>query len=1027
MKTHQLRRFARSSLALSIITACAAPPLLAQQQITQQQQIAQQQIAQQNTPDIDEVMITGSRIRQTSGMLTPVPVTAITTAELQEYRPDATIADQLDQLPQFFQTQSAQRGGVISGSSGASAVNMRGLGGNRTLVLLNGSRVVANDRSNQVNVDVFPTALISNIEVVTGGASAAYGADALAGVVNFILNREFEGLKMAASTGITEVGDGQNWSASIAGGDRFGERLHLIGSIEGRRIHQIDRQMSAQSGQWDSFQRWGHVTNPAWNPADPPGTNPQRLTLPYVHSTAHSPTGLINMPGSKLDRMTFLPDGSDVRPFVLGNVASVSGAGSTQSQSGGPEALIADLSFNAGPFGNEVRQESVFGGFKFDLTERLDLHGDLILSHTESNSYNQRGVPHLQTPWQATIYAENPFIPESVRQVMQQENLGTLRVEKLGQPLGITDFDSNESQHNRFAMWTANLGFDFDFNGNWKLGGSYQHGETDRTTIIYNEVRVDRLFMAIDAVRDTKGGIICNVQRVNPTSAQLAAAVAGQTFAGQQRDPITRISPVGMDNAIRDCQPINIFGYGNNSQAAINYVADDRIGLGHVQQDFAELVLDGELFKGFGAGAVSMATGLTWRQSSFWQHFATNGSDPLDGPALNAPALGIRGIPAGYAQQSTTMYMFGSVPVIDGKFDVWEMFGEVNVPIFELAGGQRLNLNLAARSSDYSRSGRILSWKSGLSFQALEGLRLRGTVSRDVREASFSELFDQQGTAGQINDPALSGTTYQITMVNGGNPSLSPEEADTITAGAVFQPAFGNALDGLQVSLDWYSIQVAGLVGQLGQQRIVDECFAGNTNQCQYVLRDASTGMVNTVRNVFQNINAAKVSGVDMELVYTMEPNFFANEKENLSIRALTGYLRENSQTNLGGTKLNQAGAGARPTWTTTISGTYTLGAWDLLLRARYFDSVLLNASWVEGVDVDSNVTASSTTWNLGLGYAGKTNAGLTWRANLNVTNLFNREPPIIPSFNSRFGTQTVSNDYDVFGRRYQVSLNLNF
>ncbi|MDR2213634.1 MAG: TonB-dependent receptor [Pseudomonadales bacterium] len=1011
MQTTVSSRFGKSGLALAIITACAAPNLW----------------AQQNAGDVEEVMITGSRIRQTSGMLTPVPVTAITTSELQTYLPEATIAEQLDQLPQFFQTQSAQRGGVITGSSGASSINMRGIGGNRTLVLLSGSRVVPNDRTNQVNVDVFPTALISNIEVVTGGASAAYGADALAGVVNFILDREFEGLKMSASTGITEVGDGQNWNASIAGGRTFGERLHLIGSIEGRRLHQIDRQMTAQSGQWDSFQRWGHVTNPAWSPNDPPGTNPQRLTLPYVHSTAHTPTGLINMPGSSLDRMTFLEDGSGVRPFVLGEVASVSGPGSSQSQSGGPEAFLADLSFNVGPMGNEVQQEALFGGFKFDVTDRFDIHGDLILSNTESNSYNQRGLPHLQTPWQATIYAENPFIPESVRQVMQAENLSTLRVEKLGQPLGVTDFDSNESQHNRFSMWTGTLGFDMDLNGNWHLGGSYQHGETDRTTIIYNETRLDRLFMAMDAVRDANGGIICNVQRFNPTPEQLAAVVAGQTFAGQQTTPITRVSPVGVDNAIRDCQPINIFGYGNNSQAAIDYVADDRIALGHVEQDFAELVVDGELFEGFGAGPISLAAGLTWRENSFWQRFETLGPDDLDGPPLNAPNLGIRGIPAGYSQQSTNMYMFGGVPVISGEFDVWEMFGELNVPVFELTSGQRLELNIAARSSDYSRSGEIASWKSGLSLQVMQGLRLRGTVSRDVREPSFSELFDQQGTAGQVNDPVLNGTTYQITMVNGGNPNLAPEEADTMTAGVVIQPAFGNWLDSVQLSLDWYSIRVAGLVGQLGPQRIVDECFAGATEQCQYVLREANTGMVNTVRNVFQNINAAKISGVDVELLYNMEPDFFAGADERFNLRALAGYLRENSQTNLGGSKLNQAGSGGRPTWTTTISGTYGLGDWDVILRANYFDSVLLNSSWVEGVDVDDNTTASNTVWNLGVGYNGETASGIGWRASFNVTNLFDREPPIIPSFNSRFGTQTVSSSYDIFGRRYQVSLNLNF
>jgi iron complex outermembrane receptor protein len=986
--------------------------------------------AQEPAAELEEIQVTGSRIRQTSGMITPVPVTAITIGELADFRPDSTLAEQLDQLPQFFQTQSAQRGGVISGQAGGSNINMRGIGGNRTLVLLDGARVVPNDRTNVVNVDVLPTALVSNIEVVTGGASAAYGADALAGVVNFVLDREFEGLKITSSTGITEQHDGQNWSASIAGGRQFGDRLHLIGSLEGRRVHQIDRDMSAQSGQWDSFQRWGHVTNPAWstwraaNPNAPLSASPVpvRLTLPYVHSTAHTPTGLINVAGSALNRQTFSRDGQSTRPFVLGDVASVSGNTSTQSQSGGPEAGIADLSFNAGPFGNEVQQEALFGGIKFDATDRLTFTADAIVSNTESNTYNQLGIPHLTVPWQATIYRDNPFLPQAVRDVMVRENRASITVEKLGQPIGVTDFDSNESQHSRFAMWTGNAGFEFDINGNYRLTGHYQSGETERDVIIYNEVRIDRLFLALDAVRNpTTGALMCNVQLVNPSAAQLQAAVAGQTFAGQQTKPITRTSPIGMDNSIRDCVPLNVFGVGNASKEAIDYVQDNRISHSVVEQDFAELVLDGEIFEGFGAGPWSMAAGLTWRESGFNQFYETESGDPLDGPPVNATALGIRGIPSGYIT-STSMYMFGGVPQISGEYDVTELFGELNVPLWDSGNGQRLESSFSARESDYSRSGKITAWKTGLSFQVIDSLRFRGTLSHDVREPSFSELFDQQGTAGTVNDGAFG--TYQITMQQGGNPNLSPEEADTTTVGVVWQP--GDMLDGLQVSVDWYELDIEGLVGSLGVQRIRDECAAGVAEQCQYITRNAG-GTIDLVRNVFQNINAAKVSGVDIEVAYTFEPDFFASEAETFSLRALAGYLGENSQTNLGAAKFEQAGGPGRPEWTTTITGTYTLGPWNMMLRANYYDSVLLNSSWIEGIDVDDNTTASNTVFNAGFGYTGEMSSGSTWRLSANVINLFDREPPIVPSFSSRFGTQTVSNDYDVFGRRYQLSFNYDF
>ena len=158
--------------------------------------VAQDQIQNPNAQRAvdEEVVVTGTRVRQTSGMAEPTPVTVMSVSELNELNPGSTLAEQLDELPQFFATPTAQRGGnAVSTTAGGSYLNLRGMGLNRTLVLLDGTRVAPADANGSVNVDNFPQALMERVDIVTGGASAAYGADAVAGVVNFVLNREFEG------------------------------------------------------------------------------------------------------------------------------------------------------------------------------------------------------------------------------------------------------------------------------------------------------------------------------------------------------------------------------------------------------------------------------------------------------------------------------------------------------------------------------------------------------------------------------------------------------------------------------------------------------------------------------------------------------------------------------------------------------------------------------------------------------------------------------------------------------------------
>ncbi|MEY4641911.1 MAG: hypothetical protein RLZZ227_1905, partial [Pseudomonadota bacterium] len=443
---------------------------------------------------LEEIQVTGSRIRVTDGMQQPTPVTAITFAELNNIDPGGIVSEQIGTLPQFFGTQSAARGGgALFGSAGGSYLNMRSLGANRTLVLLDGSRVVPADKSGSVNVDTLPNALIRTVDVVTGGASAAYGADALGGVTNFVLDREFQGLKVQVGTGITEVGDGDRWNLSVAGGKQFGERLNVIASFDAKYINQIERRPEDLDP--DYFRRWGHVTNPAWVSATATPNIPQRLTLPDVCSSQHSPYGLISAPGTPLNRMKFLPDGSGVTPFINGSVTALGG---TQSMSGGPECATANRAFSAGGADSaEVVGRSGFLGVQYDLTDTTTVYGQMLTGRSESNNDNHRGTYELEAPWTATVFRNNAFLPASVAAIMDANKMTSFQLNKIGVFYNQPEIGFDERDHNVFTTNSWSVGFNQLLPGGWDLTGNWQSGESAKRSQVYNKVRVDRMLLGM--------------------------------------------------------------------------------------------------------------------------------------------------------------------------------------------------------------------------------------------------------------------------------------------------------------------------------------------------------------------------------------------------------------------------------------------------------------------------------------------------------------------------------------------------
>jgi iron complex outermembrane receptor protein len=1012
---------------------------------------------------LEEITVTGTRIRATDGMAEPVPVTTMTVEELALFEPGSTIAEQLDALPQFFQTSTAQRGGpALFGNGGGSYLNMRGLGPERTLVLFDGFRMPPADKRGSVNIDTFPTALMSSVDVVTGGASAAYGADALGGVTNFILNREFQGLSFNASTGMNEFdNDGKNWNVTVAGGTEIGERLNIIGSVEVRRIDQITRDPSQLDPSW--FQRWGYVLQA-------PGVFPQRVTVPWAASAGLHVNGRIALapggsPVSQLSNTIFTDDGSAIVPFDRGTVADYgcSLAAPTPANpcswfAGGPNADIANRTQPGGPAGSEVVQNTAFFGVKYAVSDTIDVFADILVGHVESNQMQSVSGATMSSQWAYSVYRENAFLPESVRQIMVAENRPRFLIHKGGSYLDELDVYNSSESRNEFDSESLRLGLDWTMSERWDMRLSLQSGETDKMTGLFDGLRVDRLALAIDAVEiyndrrdlttDTgvgapdgrpdlvaptdrgTGTIVCNVQRYNPTEAQLASASAIQGRTKMTVDGVVPVaSPIGLDNTVGECVPFNIMGHGQITPAAADYILTPKWGDSIVEQDFAELLFRGTLSDGWGAGPLSLATGLTYRDQSF-----VDGSYPVEidalGPPVNAdgspgftPNLGIRGIAAAWAGGSPNLHQFSTVSAISGGYDVWEAFSELNVPLWQSSSGERdLGTSFAYRYSDYSNVGGFDSWKVGLDFQLFRDLRLRATRSHDVREATFSERFDNSPTGGTVNDPAFGDTPAVITVTSAGNPDLSPEQANTTVVGFVYEPSWAEAF---RMSIDAYEVDISDSIATLGAQRVVDECY-DNGVLCDYVVRN-DQGVLTRVFSPYLNLDSARVRGIDFEFVYAPDVDFFSRHDESLSVRALGGRLNERSNTVAGSLPSEFAGSRGFPDLTANVTLSYSINRWNMQLQERFVDEVLLNRLWTEGVQIDHNTIPSRAWTNLVLGFNGDMRDRGGWRITLNIQNLFDKDPPIIPqSGDTRFGAQSTDALYDEFGRRYQLGFSMS-
>jgi outer membrane receptor protein involved in Fe transport len=1014
--------------------------------------------------DSEAIVITGSRIQLSPGMSTPVPVTAVQAAELKEMAP-TTLVEGLSQLPQFY-GNTTQTANAFFGSGSAGGLNLRGLGVNRTLVLLNGRRMISATAFGGVDISNFPEALIANVETVTGGASSAYGTDAVAGVTNFILNTNFTGLKLSVQAGETTRGDGENYQVQATLGLKLGDRGHLILSAE--RFEQ--QGIHSYAGRnW--YKSWGTI-------ADPSGI---LYIAPNVVSMNASFDGIISVPvTSPLYGYAFNKDGSASK-FTTAPAGNVSFIAPPAAPSTLPARIIggaatARQSIANGGSGDDIgagdvntiqpdfSRSSLFAYADYEATDNLKLFAQYIRGRKDTSSYNTPRGLMTGAPTTITIFQDNAYLPDNIRQLMVANNVASFQLNRVG---NIADLGADYKIWDKTILNSATAGFDWDistkgglFDG-WKVEGYYQYGFSKRTAY-QNGLRVDRIYAAADAVKNSAGQIVCRVTTV---------AAGAAAFPG--------------------CQPIDLFGRGNASAGSLDYVIGydpgqtvttplffanggytgetdsyvtegPKINIMTMKQHIFELSFNGELFKGWGAGPITVAFGGTYRKEHLHQIVRDPGNKPSDHTlttagrtqnpcptAAQATSYGLRGLPAGGDCANTVFTQFSKVSNIDGSISVKEAFAEMLVPIIaNTPFFENLSVDLSARWARYTGSGDVWAYKGGVNWSIGAGLRLRGTYSRDVRAANLSERFDVTGGAATVNDPLFktdslpNGPSVFITRYSGGNPNVKPELGDTFTVGAVYQPEF---FRGFSVSLDWYKIKIRDAIGQVGTQNVVNNCNAGQTQYCDLVTRDPNTKALILVGDVYVNINKSVVSGVDLETSYRTNLKLFGGGQESLTGRAFASWLTERSETgaptltNPNPTPVDRAGQTgieastgaafpyARFKMTSNVS--YKNGPFSLFVQGRYISpgtnennpaktaataptpgvSVITHNRVPAVYYVDMNMA-----YNFELG-------GKDLQVYFNVTNLLDKDPPITPYW-ATFGNNSIQANgglFDLIGRRF--------
>ncbi|HEY0963851.1 MAG TPA: TonB-dependent receptor [Pseudomonadales bacterium] len=980
--------------------------------------------------ELEEITVTGSRIVRRD-LSSPSPILTVGT---QDFENSSTtgVESVLNQLPQFVpggtQFNSSIQNSATS-TPGAATLNLRGLGSNRNLVLIDGRRAQPANATLAVDVNTIPAAAIQSVEVITGGASAVYGPDAMAGVVNFILKDDFEGIEMDFQTGQTMEGDGADTRFSTLVGVNSGDGRGnvMIGFDWTKREAVFAKERDFYRDGWadPNNNSAGFMVPRSYFPA--PGRLPSQAALDALFPPTIAANGTVTNRVSPTTEIRFNEDGT---PFVDAGGRGYNGPlNCWDSDVCGPYTGIKKVAngnlqqvFTDGFISTPLERHSVFMRGNYDLNDNLNAFVQANYSNVEV--IQRGGLPPAITVWQAgNVPRDGRTLPPALNALLDSRPDPTAPWSLFQ----VLDYNGPIEPINTNNVWQIMLGLEGSLReGDWTWD---LHASRGDTRIIAENFR-------------------------NPSWQRYNDMINAPNF-GQGR--VTR--PDGGSGYVINCPTgLPVFKDFEPAASCLDGLDTQLINRSHLTQEIIEFNLQGGLFTlPFTAGETRFAAGASRRANSF--RFSPGN-----------PLGQIRDNPIGVFASNGT----------GGAISVREVYGELLIPVLD-----PLTLELGYRYSDFNTAGGTDTYKALFTWEAADWITVRGGYQFATRAPNIAELFtaptsevvpypDQDpcavttlvpwgnvpGNANRTqvqnlcraiignNTSGFDTQTYSITGISGpsgfhrqnpaffpleiairqGNPNVGPEEGETYTFGAVISEPFG--VESLVVTADVYRIELTEAINPLNVATVYQNCMDGVTNPtydvnnswCRMIRRHAVTGDRAEVDTPFFNLGTLRTQGLDLNVNWSVDlgPGVF-------NVNSTINYLDEFEYQLAPGDRVVDA------------KGTLDQGGlfdWQLFTNFGYtWSNFNVGLTWRHLPDVDpaaASLNPNTTIRGPGDYDMFNASAGFNWNNytfRFGIDNLLDADPELTQTNPGVDTDSDITNPglYDLLGRRYYMGVKVSF